>query len=47
VKAVSGAMPVLIDGGIHCGTDVFKALDLGATAVMVRGTEGKQNYSPM
>jgi len=33
VAAVRGKIPVLIDGGIRRGTDVFKALALGATAV--------------
>ncbi len=32
-KAINGAIPILIDGGIRRGTDVFKALALGATAV--------------
>ncbi|KAM0017555.1 putative (S)-2-hydroxy-acid oxidase [Helianthus debilis subsp. tardiflorus] len=35
VVAVQGRIPVLFDGGIRRGTDVFKALALGAQAVMV------------
>mmetsp|Transcript_38477 Transcript_38477/g.56171 ORF Transcript_38477/g.56171 Transcript_38477/m.56171 type:complete len:412 (+) Transcript_38477:117-1352(+) len=33
VKAVHGRIPVLIDGGFRRGTDVLKAVGLGATAV--------------
>jgi isopentenyl diphosphate isomerase/L-lactate dehydrogenase-like FMN-dependent dehydrogenase len=33
VKAAAGKIPVLVDGGVRRGTDAYKALALGATAV--------------
>ncbi|MCL7046808.1 hypothetical protein MKW94_022357 [Papaver nudicaule] len=35
VQAVGGRIPVLLDGGIRRGTDVFKAIALGAQAVLI------------
>jgi isopentenyl diphosphate isomerase/L-lactate dehydrogenase-like FMN-dependent dehydrogenase len=33
IEGAGGKIPVLVDGGIRRGTDIFKALALGATAV--------------
>ncbi len=35
VQAAGGKIPVLVDGGFRRGTDIFKAIALGATAVGV------------
>lgn len=34
-QTVNGRLPILIDGGIRRGTDIFKALALGANAVCI------------
>src|SRR5204863_6796228 len=38
VAAVNGRIPVLFDSGIRRGADIFKALALGANAVMIGRT---------
>lgn len=35
MKAAQGRIPVFLDGGVRRGTDVFKALALGASGVFV------------
>lgn len=35
VDAVQGKIPVLVDGGFRRGTDIFKALALGAKAICI------------
>jgi 4-hydroxymandelate oxidase len=35
VEEVAGRIPILMDGGVRRGTDILKALALGATAVLI------------
>jgi isopentenyl diphosphate isomerase/L-lactate dehydrogenase-like FMN-dependent dehydrogenase len=35
VEGVQGRIPVIVDGGFRRGTDIFKALALGANAIMI------------
>jgi 4-hydroxymandelate oxidase len=35
VEGVKGRIPVIVDGGFRGGTDIFKAMALGANAVMI------------
>jgi isopentenyl diphosphate isomerase/L-lactate dehydrogenase-like FMN-dependent dehydrogenase len=34
VEAVEGRIPVIVDGGVRRGTDIFRAIALGAAAAM-------------
>ena len=45
VHATKGKIPVLLDGGVRRGTDVFKALALGAQAVLVSSQPRHINLS--
>lgn len=44
VRTVGGKVPVLLDGGVRRGTDVFKALALGAQAVLVKNFPQHFNF---
>lgn len=56
-EAVQGRIPILMDGGVRRGTDVLKALAVGASAVLIgrpylwglatRGAEGVQQVVEM
>lgn len=35
VKAVNGNCPIFVDGGIRSGTDVYKAVALGADMIFI------------
>ena len=35
MQAAEGRVPIFIDGGVRRGTDIFKALALGASGVFV------------
>jgi 4-hydroxymandelate oxidase len=35
IGALAGRIPVLVDGGVRCGSDVVKALALGARSVAI------------
>ncbi|GER24605.1 peroxisomal (S)-2-hydroxy-acid oxidase [Striga asiatica] len=47
VKAAQGRIPVFLDGGVRRGTDVFKALALGASGVFVNGESGVKKVLQM
>ena len=45
VHAVGSRIPIFLDGGVRRGTNVFKALALGAQAVFVRSSYLTPSYS--
>lgn len=43
MKEANGRVPVFLDGGVRRGTDVFKAIALGASGIFV-STELQIDY---
>lgn len=45
VQAAAGRLPVFLDGGVRRGTDVFKALALGASGVFVSNPNPNSTFN--
>lgn len=45
MKAAQGRVPVFLDGGVRRGTDVFKALALGASGIFVSKYTNSNNIN--